>query len=215
MNLTQDIAAAVYGAALGLAALMNVTAASTEDALFAVMDRELQVPYDAERGKHSHWKTCMTARVPHDDTDPHGRCHARLRSLAALFVASGREHGIDPWVLAAVSHRETRWNPWAEGAKGESGVMQLLGQARRDPESGKLLRFYDPRRNKRCRREADECQAGVVQRAAQILATGLVECGDIRGALYRYNSGRCAEHPNGYADKVLRQAAEWRGGDDA
>lgn len=63
-----------------------------------------------------------------------------------LFYEAGREHGVNPWLVAAVVRAESAFNPRAISPKGARGLMQLMpataqrfGVADRD--------LFDPARN--------------------------------------------------------------------
>lgn len=201
------IAAVVYGVTLGAAPVASSVAEreTTKADLFEAMDIAAMPRYDYEHGKHTHWKRCKSAQVPGDTGID--RCHRRLRELASAFVDAGDEYGIDPWILAAVAWKETRWNTWAQGGISEAGVMQLAGKAKRHPD-GKLLTFYaDP---KACRRVPDECQREVVFRAAGIIAKRRDQCGSLEGGLFFFNNGHACTHKNGYGPKVLDIAKRLR-----
>ena len=201
------IAAVVYGVTLGAAPVAGSMAErdATTAALFEAMDKAAIPRYDLDRGKHTHWKRCKSAQVP--GKTGVDRCHRRLRELASAFVDAGDEHGIDPFVLAAVGWKETRWNPWAQGAVSEVGVMQLAGKAKRGAD-GKLLPFYaNP---KACRRVPDECQRAVVFRAAEIIAKRRDQCGSLEGGLFFFNNGHACTHRNGYGAKAIDIAKRLR-----
>lgn len=117
-----------------------------------------------------------------------GGCEARAQRLAALFTAAGERHSVDPWLLAAMSVKESGLDSSARGAVGELGLMQL------HPRSP-----WGRRAHARCRSE--DCDAAVVDEAAGLLAAAIARCGELGAALGAYNTGRCG--PNGYARRVL------------
>ncbi len=51
---------------------------------------------------------------------------ARRTQLDALFTEIGNRHGIDPALVKAVAHVESRFNPDAVSPKGATGVMQMM-----------------------------------------------------------------------------------------
>jgi len=65
-------------------------------------------------------------------------------ALTALFNDAAREQGIDARLIAAVAHRESRFNPNAVSPVGACGVMQLM------PATARYLgvdNIFDPRQN--------------------------------------------------------------------
>lgn len=56
----------------------------------------------------------------------------RWRSAAGpyadMFAATASKHGLDPALLAAVAHVESRFNPQAVSPKGAQGLLQLMPQ---------------------------------------------------------------------------------------
>src|SRR5574341_81211 len=87
-----------------------------------------------------------------------GGCRARVRRMAALFVRAGRDHQIDPWLLAALSLRESGGNPDAIGARGELGLMQLNPRSRAGTLAARL-----------CSEHPRECPSILVDGAARVL----------------------------------------------
>lgn len=64
--------------------------------------------------------------------------------LSALIYEASEKHGIDPRLVAAVAHRESRFNPFATSPVGAQGVMQLM------PSTARYLGVsdsYDAREN--------------------------------------------------------------------
>lgn len=171
--------------------LLGEASLQTEhDRMVAAMERRVSFKMSREMGKPKYVKHCRTA--------PEG-CHTRLRAFASMFIRSGRDHSVDPWVLAAMAARESGFNPWAEGSIGERGVLQLARMWTRD-----LPQLRDPRVMARCRREVGACQSQVIDFAAGMLARSIEKCGSLLGGLTRYNTGRCLDEPNRYARQVLR-----------
>lgn len=145
--------------------------------------------------RHTHVPACRSA--------PKG-CHRRLEHFAALFRSAGKQHGVDPWLLAAMATRETSLNPWAEGAAGERTIMQLSARHRRQ-----LPEYWDARAIERCRKVVGACQEAAVVYAAAIMARLLRSCQTESAALGAYNTGRCGE--NGYVRRVLRRRRQMLG----
>ena len=52
-------------------------------------------------------------------------CTGYLDAIADAFEGAGRDHDLDPWLLAAMAHVESRFRPTAVGRGGELSVMQL------------------------------------------------------------------------------------------
>jgi Transglycosylase SLT domain len=132
-------------------------------------------------------------------------CDARMREFARYLSDAGNRYEIDPWLLAAMAFKESGLNPYAVGAVGELGILQLHPKNRRS----KGVRFvHDAAYRQHCKREAGACQREVVERAAQLLAKSLEKCeGDMKQALGMYNSGHCnAKSP--YIARVLGERAK-------
>jgi soluble lytic murein transglycosylase-like protein len=60
------------------------------------------------------------------DTTPLGRDGERVLSLAPALSAAAREHGIDPLLLHAIAHVESRHRAQAVSPAGARGVMQVM-----------------------------------------------------------------------------------------
>lgn len=118
----------------------------------------------------------------------HGGCEARMRRTAELFVRSGFDHRIDPWLLAAIALRES----------GEAGLMQLHPRSRAGREAAE-----------RCAASPRACPAIQVDAAARLLRASIDRCGSEALALGAYNTGRCEE--NAYARAVLARRDRMRG----
>lgn len=130
-----------------------------------------------------------------------GGCDARLQEFAQYLNDAGAQHGIDPWLLAAMAFRESGLNPFAVGLVGERGILQLHPRG-----PAKKVRFVrDSRYRERCKKEVGACQREVVDRAALVLARSLVKCGgDLEQALTMYNAGRCGG-THVYAARVFHE----------
>jgi hypothetical protein len=130
----------------------------------------------------------------------HEGCDRRLLEFAHYLIDAGEKNGVDPWLLAAMAFRESGMNPFAVGAVGELGILQL------HPKNPKVktVRFVrDQYYRQRCRKELGACQREVVDRAAEILARSLEMCGgNLNLALGLYNSGKCGGNQK-YADRIL------------
>ena len=57
---------------------------------------------------------------------PLGRDGRRVLSLAPALMSAAREHGLDPLLLHAIAHVESRHNPGAVSRAGARGVMQVM-----------------------------------------------------------------------------------------
>jgi hypothetical protein len=134
-------------------------------------------------------------------------CEARLGRFAGYLVSAGQQHGIDPWLMAAMALRESGLNPFAQGAIGELGILQI-NPGRRDARQVRFIR--DEWYRKRCRREPGACQQEVVNHAARVLARSLQLCkGDVEAALGAYNTGRCNGNKR-YTERILSEIQELR-----
>lgn len=143
---------------------------------------------------------CRNAGLPIPGGDVWARCDRRLRTFAQLFVREGRRHHVDPYLLAAMASRESGLDPWARGAVGEIGVLQLHPRGR----GARLVRLLSlPGARERCERRADACQGPVVARAAAYVRSAITRCGGVAEGLGAYNRGRCGE--TSYSRRVLER----------
>lgn len=114
-------------------------------------------------------------------------CRERLETLAGLIEEAAREHGLDPFLLAALAMRESGFDPSAVGRRGEAGIMQLHPRG-----AGRGVRYVeDAAYRASCQSRLDACQAPVLERGAKTLADAVRECGSLRAGLGAYASGRC------------------------
>lgn len=125
-------------------------------------------------------------------------CADRTARYAAYIVDAGRHHGVDPWLLAAISVRESGLNPHAIGPGGELGIMQI------NPRSKHARSLHAP-----CV-EPGDCMRSHVDTAAVILARSITTCGHVDSGLGRYNTGRCVA--SRYARSVMLTRARLRDG---
>lgn len=126
-------------------------------------------------------------------------CRARIASFAGLMAEVARAEGVDPFLIAAMAIRESGMNPFAEGAAGEWGLIQLHPRG-----VGSRVRFVrNESYRQRCARRADGCQREVLVAGAHLLANAVTRCGSIEEALGAYNTGTCQE--TGYSRRVLRE----------
>lgn len=129
--------------------------------------------------------------IAHCRRAPRG-CEDRVRRYAHAFVDAGAEHGVDPWLLAAIAMHESGLSPGAVGSRGERGIMQLHPGARWGLEAARA-----------CRRDRERCTEASVGIAAALLRRAIDRCGGEAAALGMYNSGRC--RVTGYSERVLRR----------
>jgi hypothetical protein len=132
-------------------------------------------------------------------------CDRRLTEFAHYLVDVGQAHNLDPWLMAAMAFRESGMNPFAKGAVGELGILQI-NPGRRDARQVRFIR--DGWYRQRCRKEAGACQREVVEHAARVLTRSLELCGgNMTAALGAYNSGHCGGGKR-YAKRVLLEREE-------
>jgi Transglycosylase SLT domain len=164
-------------------------------------DQLLQRAIRARLTVNTNLHTGATVPAFHCRNAPEG-CDRRLLEFAGYLNASGTAHGVDPWLLAAMAFRESGFNPFAMGSLGELGILQLHPK---NPRSKHVRFVHDEWYRKRCRKEAGACQDEVVDRAAQLLAKTLEQCGgDLIDALGAYNTGRCGGNSR-YAKRILSE----------
>ena len=100
------------------------------------------------------------------------------KKLVAAFELAGRVFGLSPNLLIALGYRETVFRPELTGGKGERGILQTM------PRVSKT---------KACKRycvDLDTPEGGALCGACWF-KRGLISCGDYRGAISAYVSGRC------------------------
>lgn len=134
-------------------------------------------------------------------------CERRLHEFAGYIAKSGARFGVDPWLMAAMAFRESGFNPFALGAVGEMGILQI-NPGRRDAKEVRFIQ--DEWYRKRCRKSPGACQAEVVDHAARVLARCMERCdGNVIDALGAYNTGRCGGNDR-YAKRVIGERANLR-----
>ena len=126
-------------------------------------------------------------------------CRARIVAFARLLMQSAIEFAVDPFLLAAMAVRESGLDPFATGAAGERGIVQLHPRG-----VGSAVRFVQSESyRRRCRASDDACQHEIVRTGAGLLSRSMARCETLGEALGMYNSGRCSE--TAYARRVLRE----------
>lgn len=93
-------------------------------------------------------------------------------ALAGLADKAAQKYGVDPCLVRAVIHAESRWNPAAVSPAGASGLMQLM------PATAKSLGvtdIFDPSQN--------------IDGGVRFLAGLLKKYGSVDVALAAYNFG--------------------------
>ena len=157
-------------------------------ALARALDARLTVWQHGDRQVYVHH--CRRARVD---------CRARVVTFARLLAEAGYRHGVDPFMLAAIALRESGLNPFAEGAAGERGIVQLHPRG-----VGSRVRFVrNERYRDRCARRADACQGEVLDAGARLVAAAIARCGSVAEGLGRYNTGVC--QTTGYSRRVMEE----------
>ncbi|MEZ4288119.1 MAG: transglycosylase SLT domain-containing protein [Polyangiales bacterium] len=138
---------------------------------------------------------------PHCQEAPQG-CAARIAALSQVITQSSLAHRVDPFLTAAISWVETRWDPEAVGTIGERGIIQLHPRF-----AGKKVRFVsDPKYRERCLRRADACQREVLNAGLSLYNWAKKKCGNTEKALGWYNTGKCIK--SDFSQRVLRERRE-------
>lgn len=136
-------------------------------------------------------------------------CEERIQSLVEIMIFEARAKGIDPWVAAAMTWKETRFNPFVISPRGARGVVQLHPRNSRF-NSIRFVHGSDHYRNA-CKRQLGFCQEEVVSNGLALLRDSRERCGgDIESALTMYNTGKCT-HEVRYASVILDDANRMRG----
>ena len=136
-------------------------------------------------------------------------CEERIQSLVEIMIYEARVKGIDPWVAAAMTWKETRFNPFVISTRGARGVVQL------HPRNSRFnhIRFVhgsDSYRNA-CKRQLGFCQEEVISEGFSLLSDSRSRCGgDLASALTMYNTGKCTHEVN-YANIILDDSNRMRG----
>ena len=140
---------------------------------------------------------CRSAGPRMDGSDRWQRCERRITLFVQYFQKAGAEHGVDPWLLAAMARRESGFHPLAQGSIGEYGIMQLHPQG-----VGSRSRYVrNPRFRDRCQSVPGACQEEVVDLGASLIGRATQRCGGVAEALGAYNRGRCGA--TDYSRRVL------------
>lgn len=135
-------------------------------------------------------------------------CEERIQSLVEIMIYEARVKGIDPWVAAAMTWKETRFNPFVISSKGARGVVQLHPRNSRFNHV-RFIHGSDAYRNS-CKRLLGFCQEEVISEGFAMLSDARTRCGgDIESALTMYNTGRCT-HQVRYATEVIRDSEKMR-----
>lgn len=153
------------------------TDSATAQQLFVAIARRMTV-WTRPDGTPVYARSCRQA--------PTG-CEQRLETFARLIANAAARHDIDPFLLAALTMRESSFDPSATGRAGEAGIAQLHPRG-----EGHDVRYVQDRAyRRRCLRRVDACQQEVLERAADALRRARRRCGTMEGALAAYASGRC------------------------
>lgn len=125
----------------------------------------------------------------------------RVAEAAASLVVrtayrSGREHGVDPLLILAVTAIESRFNPVAESSMGAMGLMQVIPRFHPEklPGDGEQA-LLDPEVN--------------IRVGTQVLREYLGRFGELEPALQKY-AGAFDEPSAQYTGKVLAEQARLR-----
>ena len=126
-------------------------------------------------------------------------CRARIVAVAQLLAEAARRYTVDPFLLAAMAIKESGLNPFAAGAAGERGVVQLHPRG-----VGSRVRFVRSEGyRRRCERSAGACQKEVIDAGARLVSAAIARCGDVLEGLGRYNSGICQS--TAYSARVMEE----------
>jgi soluble lytic murein transglycosylase-like protein len=121
-------------------------------------------------------------RAPAGGQDPAGQ--ARIRALAPLMADVALRHGIDPLLLHALAHIESRHQPHAISPAGARGVMQVMPATGRDMGVAQPAELLTPQANL-------EASARYLKRLQARFGN------DLRLVLAAYNAGEGAVERHG------------------
>ena len=116
---------------------------------------------------------------------PLDRNGERVLSLAPALAAAAREHGIDPLLLHAIAHVESRHNPQAVSPAGARGLMQLM------PATAQRFGVGAPERT------LHDVETNLAASAAYLRVLRTRFGGDLRLMLAAYNAGEGAVEKHG------------------
>lgn len=121
---------------------------------------------------------------------------ARLdeRPYASLIAAAAAEAGIDPVLVHAVIHVESRYNPKARSPKGALGLMQVM------PDTGLRYGISDP---------ASSIEANLRAGTRYLRDLMAMFSGQLELVLAAYNSGENTVIRSGYRIPRIRETQEY------
>lgn len=196
-------------ALVGIAAVLSIAWPASREAVLA------RVATLAEAAEPVHVVPAMPQRAPDPlqevaqvEAEPPLEERALARFIARryrvaeeaadLFVRtayrSGREHGVDPLLILAVTAVESRFNPVAESSMGAMGLMQVIPRFHPEklPEGGGEQALLDPEVN--------------IHVGTRVLREYLGRFGELEPALQKY-AGAFDEPTALYTGKVLAEKA--------
>lgn len=113
---------------------------------------------------------------------------SNIRELAPIIVQESHRAGLDPVVTAAVITRESAWQRWALGKRGEVGLMQVKPDAAALQFCADLLDdLWEPARNIRC--------------GLRLLRRAITTCVYLPHGLSRYNGQSCRR--SHYSERIM------------
>ena len=162
-----------------------------EDITWSVL-RRLTLRYDND-GNPVYAGSCRT---------DHFGCEERIRIIAEMIVYESNIQGVDPWIVASIIWKESRFYPFARGGVGERGVMQLHP---RNSRFRQVQFVHSPWYRRRCRRRLGNCQEEIIEAGVTLLRANVDSCdGYLYRGLTQYNTGQCLFR-NRYARRVFQQ----------
>lgn len=184
--------------ALALVAALVAPARAEQDALdrdniARAIEKRHRIPWYEKQGKVKHWHACRTAP---------GGCAVHVLAISGYIVEAARKNELDPYLLAAVAWKESRFVAYATGDVKERGVFQI------HPKTRSNFEFLA---NPACEKKQGQCQQEVVDYGAQLLVRYSDRCGSLDGGLSAWNTGRCESETGAkYAASVRRTAKALR-----
>lgn len=124
------------------------------------------------------------------------------------ILAASRKHGVDPALIKAVIWRESRFNPRANGGKGETGLMQIMEITGREWAGATRVSFpskyvlLDPKKNIDCGTWYLSKLLGRYQRTDDALPYALADYNAGRGNVLKWMKGSATTNSVDFVEQI-------------